>query len=464
MDARALLSENAVDLIRLYFMWKSSPIESLNFSLDEMKTRPYQIVSTLHNLHVYFRQNSEFDKFDRHRHSLAWAVEKNLLSPTELWLLSKLQRLAGEVTESFARCRFHEGAKAIDEFVINQLSQTYVPLTRNVIWDDSAENLDRRLAVYAVIAQALRQIDIMLHPLAPFISDYLYLTCFGAEKKSVLLETWPERNERFVDAKLETAFDIVKEIVSLANAARNAAGLKRRWPIREALICSADAESLGTAGVSAALESRLNVERHRIIPIAGGSQLARVTSLVENKIPVEVSVSLVRKNVAPRVKADIAKVLKAFESVDKLSLLHLLKSGRFNLSYDGGGKTLELVPSDVEISYRAAQGYSSSERADLVVLISTGRDKALTSKGLLRDLARQLQQLRKERQYNPTHILAAAYVSGLENEEVSALSGMKDMLTFLVRVKSAILSKEPLSNIAYKPIEIDGREFQISVE
>jgi hypothetical protein len=82
----------------------------------------------------------------------------------------------------------------------------------------------------------------------------------------------------------------------------------------------------------------------------------------------------------------------------------------------------------------------------------------------LRDLARQLQQLRKERQYNPTHILAAAYVSGLENEEVSALSGMKDMLTFLVRVKSAILSKEPLSNIAYKPIEIDGREFQISVE
>ncbi|MGI0049644.1 MAG: class I tRNA ligase family protein, partial [Nitrososphaera sp.] len=64
IEARTLLSDNPVDLVRLYFMWKSSPIESLNFSLDEMKTRPYQIVSTLHNLHVYFKQNSEFDKFD----------------------------------------------------------------------------------------------------------------------------------------------------------------------------------------------------------------------------------------------------------------------------------------------------------------------------------------------------------------------------------------------------------------
>jgi hypothetical protein len=82
----------------------------------------------------------------------------------------------------------------------------------------------------------------------------------------------------------------------------------------------------------------------------------------------------------------------------------------------------------------------------------------------LRDLARQLQQLRKERQYNPTHILAAAYVAGLDDEEVSALAGMKDMLTYLVRVKNAVLSKEPLPDIAYKSIEIDGREFRISVE
>jgi isoleucyl-tRNA synthetase len=461
IEARTLLSDNPVDLVRLYFMWKSSPIESLNFSLDEMKTRPYQIMSTLHNLHVYFKQNSEFDKFDQDRHTLQWVADSNLLGPTEVWLLSKLQGLISEVTDSFERCRFHEGAKAIDEFIINHLSQTYVPLTRNIIWDDSAENLDRRLAVYSVIAHVLVQIDIILHPLSPFITEYLYLTCFG-KKKSVLLADWPKRDEKLVNAKVELAFDTIKEVVSLANAARNLAGLKRRWPIKEVMICGQDVKPLDSEGVSDALKSQLNAGQYRLVEIEAGSQLEKVASLLDSKMPISVTVELVRKNVAPRVKADIGKVAQAFEGADKLSLLNSLRSGSYSLAYDG--KAVELTPADVEVSYKAAEGYSSSERDDLVVFISTTRDKGLIAKGLLRDLARQLQQLRKERQYNPTDILDAAFVAGLDDEEIVTLSVMNDELTYLVRVKNVVLSKEPTDNVNYKTVDIDGREFKISVE
>ncbi len=461
LDARKLLSENPVDLVRLYFMWKSSPIESLNFSLDEMRTRPYQILSTLHNLHVYFKQNSEFDKFDPSMHTVKWAIERIAVGITDMWMLSKLQRLVEGVTDSFARCRFHEGAKAIDEFIINHLSQTYVPLTRNIIWDDSTENLDKRLAVYAVLRHVLSRINIMLHPLSPFITDYLYLTCFG-DKKSVLLETWPVKDDLLTDDKLEEAFGTMKEIVSLANSARNLASLKRRWPIREALLCLPGTESLGMPGISEALEGQLNAEHYKLIKIASGSQLAKVASLLENKMPIDVSVSLVWKNVAPRVKADIAKVAAAFDNVEKVALIESLKSGTSQLTYDD--KTVELSLSDVDISYKASEGYSSSERGDLVVLISTARDKGLTYRGLLRDLARHLQQLRKERQYNPTDILSSAFIAGLEEDEVAALAAMKDSLTYLVRVKDATLSKEKQPSANYYPIEIDGREFHISVE
>ncbi len=465
IEARALLSDNPVDLVRLYFMWKSSPIESLNFSLDEMKTRSYQILSTLHNLHVYFKQNSEFDKFDQDRHTLQWVTDNSLFGQTEVWLLSKLQGLISEVTDSFARCRFHEGAKAIDEFIINHLSQTYVPLTRNIIWDDSAENLDRRLAVYSVLGHVLMQIDVMLHPLSPFITEYLYLTCFGKRKKSsILLASWPRRDEKLMNAKVESAFDRIKEIVSLANAARNIAGLKRRWPIKQVMICGHGLQSLDIEGVSDALKSQLNTGHYRLVEIAAGSQLEKVAGLLDSKMPISVSVELVRKNVAPRVKADIGKVAQAFESVDKMSLLSSLRSGSYSLAYDNGSKAVDLSPSDIEVAYKAAEGYSSSERGDLVVFISTIRDKDLTAKGLLRDLARQLQQLRKERQYNPTDILNAAYVAGLDGEEIAALTAMKDELTYLVRIKNIALSIEPLDKVNYKSIEIDGREFKISVE
>jgi isoleucyl-tRNA synthetase len=88
----------------------------------------------------------------------------------------------------------------------------------------------------------------------------------------------------------------------------------------------------------------------------------------------------------------------------------------------------------------------------------------LIGKGLLRDLARQLQQLRKERQYNPTDIVNGAYIAGLAEDEVATLSVMKDELTYLVRVKKVIFLEEPVMNVRYKVVEIDGREFKISVE
>jgi isoleucyl-tRNA synthetase len=368
------------------------------------------------------------------------------------------------MTSSFERCRFHEGAKAIDEFIINHLSQTYVPLTRNVIWDDSAENLDRRLAVYAVLGHVLAQIDITLHPLSPFISEYLYQACFGV-KKSVLLERWPERDDRLSDAKVEGAFDMIKEVVSLANAARNLAGLKRRWPVHDAIICGTHTElkPLEVAGVSDALKGQLNCEQYTVVQITGGSQLDKVSGLLEKKLPVVVNVSLVRKSIAPRVKAGINAAVQAFESADKIKMLAALKLyGKHTLFYGTG--SVELAPEDVEIIYTAADGYSLAERGNLVVFVSTKRDGGLMAKGLLRDLARNLQQLRKERQYNPTDVLSAAYVAGLDNDEIASLSSLKDEMTYLVRVKEAILSKEPLEKVAYKQVEIDGREFRVSVE
>jgi isoleucyl-tRNA synthetase len=180
-------------------------------------------------------------------------------------------------------------------------------------------------------------------------------------------------------------------------------------------------------------------------------------------MPISVNISLVRRNIAARVKADINRVAEAFERVDKLELVRSLqKSQEYLLAYKG--KTIKLSPSDVEIAYKASDGYSCSERDGLVVFVSSIRDKDLIAEGLLRDLARQLQQLRKERQYNPTDIVDAAYVAGLTGEEIARLSVMKDELIYLVRVKSVFLLENAAMNVNYKVVEIDGREFKISVQ
>ena len=93
-----LLEKYPVDLVRFYFIWKASPIEPLSFSTDELMSRPYQVINTLFNLHLYFKQNSEYDDFDASK-TISWAKENQLLLSPDIWLLSKLQKLIKKITE-----------------------------------------------------------------------------------------------------------------------------------------------------------------------------------------------------------------------------------------------------------------------------------------------------------------------------------------------------------------------------
>ena len=76
IDAVKMAEENSADLLRLYFTLKSSPIEPLSFSAKEMRTRSYQILSTLYHMHLYFEQNSAYDAYDLAEHTVQWAKKE----------------------------------------------------------------------------------------------------------------------------------------------------------------------------------------------------------------------------------------------------------------------------------------------------------------------------------------------------------------------------------------------------
>jgi isoleucyl-tRNA synthetase len=137
-------------------------------------------------------------------------------------------------------------------------------------------------------------------------------------------------------------------------------------------------------------------------------------------------------------------------------------TGKYTISYDES-HLIDLSPTDLEFSYLAKDGYVISERDDLIVFLETTRDKQLIMKGMLRDLSRNLQQLRKERGYSPTDVAPAAYVANLNEDEIASLGKMKDEFTHLVRVKTIFLTKDVVKNINYKVVKLDERSIEISV-
>nr|AIF04619.1 isoleucyl-tRNA synthetase (IARS, ileS) [uncultured marine thaumarchaeote KM3_175_E11] len=459
LDAADLLDEYPVDLVRFYFMWKSSPIETLNFSTKELMSRPYQILSTLFHIHLYFKQNSEYDKFNINEATVGWAKDNDMLTSTDIWLLSKLQKTIEISTMSNIECKFHESASAVEDFLINSLSQIYIPITKIELWNDDENKKDRRHVIYAIIAESLKTLDILIHPFSPFTSEYLYTTTFG-DKESILLETWPKSTPALVNESVEESFDIMNEIVSVCAAARMKGKLKRRWPLKHALICVEKGLQKKIELLSELLQSQLNVEDYKIIELENHEGISEMLEMKKSGVPVIPKIELNRKTIGPKAKQNLGKLLEIFSETKPDEIIQGLEKDS-SFTFDVNGTKISLDTDDFIIEFDVQEGFTFSRRNNLIGVISTERNDELMAKGLIKDLARRLQALRKERGYNPTDVLNTASILDLDEESLSMIKNKTEELSFLVRVKQVNFTQTCKK---YKDDDIDGQKIRISVE
>jgi len=458
LEGKELLQKYPTDLIRFYFMWKASPIEPLSFSTDELMSRPYQVINTLFNLHLYFKQNSQYDNFDKSS-SIEWAKQNDLLTSPDIWLLSKLQKLVQTMTEKNQSCKFHESAKAIDDFIINNLSQIYIPITRGELWDEDEEKKNRRLAIYSVLDKVLKTLDILIHPFCPFTSEYLYQTVFDGEQ-SILLDKWPQPQESLNNEKIEESFDIMKDVVSTSSAARMKGKLKRRWPLNEAQICVKKDQKMKLESLSTLLQSQLNVEKFSIVETEKESGLDQIIELEQLGLPVKPVIELERKRIGPKAKQHMGKLVAIFNETNPEEISSSLqKDGKYDFDIDG--EIISLDTEDFVVDFDAGENFAMAKRENYIVFISTARNKELMAKGLIKDIARRLQTLRKERGYNPTDVLETASILDLDEESLEMIKEKNKDLSFLVRVKQINFVE---SCKEYKDDDIDGQKIRISVE
>jgi len=459
LDAADLLDKYPVDLVRFYFMWKSSPIETLNFSTKELMSRPYQILSTLFHIHLYFKQNSEYDKFNINEATVGWAKDNDMLTSTDIWLLSKLQKTIELSTKSNNECKFHESASVIEDFLINSLSQIYIPITKPELWNDDETKKDRRHVIYAIIAKSLKTLDILIHPFSPFTSEYLYMTTFG-DKKSILLESWPKPTPTLVNESVEESFDIMNEIVSVCAAARMKGKLKRRWPLKHAIICVEKGLQKKIEPLFELLHTQLNVEHYKIKELENHEGISEMLEMARSDIPVTPRIELNRKTIGPKAKQNLGKLLETFSLTKPTEIIKGLQQEN-SFTFDVNGTKISLDTNDFIIEFDVQEGFTFSRRNNLIGIISTERNEELMAKGLIKDLARRLQALRKERGYNPTDVLNIASILDLDEESLAMIKNKTEELSFLVRVKQVNFTQTCKK---YKDDDIDGQKIKISVE
>lgn len=155
--------------------------------------------------------------------------EKDLkeLKPEDKWIISKLNSLIKEATNSFEAYVYHKAVSSLNWFVTEEFSRTYIKLIRNRK-DKSASN-----TMNFVLINLLK----LMSPVLPHLSEYIYQD-FKKDgmQESIHLLSFPEPNEKLINSGLEKEFSLVKEITQSVLALREKEKLRLRWKLKELVI------------------------------------------------------------------------------------------------------------------------------------------------------------------------------------------------------------------------------------
>jgi len=412
------------DALRFYTL-QTTVWEDFRFSWNavEAVARDLQIIW---NVYAFATLYMSLDKFA----PLKWPLQRlsRFYRQEDKWLLSRTERLVQDVSEHNEEMEFHHSARALRDFVIEDLSHWYIRLVRRRFWLEKKSR--DKLAAYAVLHHALRTWLSLAAPMMPFVTETIYRESFrGTEPKgpeTVHMTRWPVASRRWINKTLEEEVKIVQHISEGVASARQSKKIKLRQPVSDILVVSDKPVVRRTVkSLHDLLLQQTNAKHLRLVGITEAERLKRL--IVEPNF----------KSVGPAFRGDANKVAQALRTKDGRELLRAFKGdGHFPLKTDHEDYkiTSEMVTLREEMPENYALG--SFDEGRVYVDLTIPAD--LVREGFVRDVIRRLQEMRKRLDL-PVDAFADTFISVADPERLGWLEDERDLLMEEVRAKTLLL-------------------------
>jgi isoleucyl-tRNA synthetase len=380
IDPWSILDTRGADPLRWWMFSQGSPWTSTRAGLSAIDASLRETLATLWNTFSFFTTYASLNQFDPNDPEVPAFEERSAI---DQWILSRVEGVTDAVTAALDGYEPLGGASALAQ-LIDDLSNWYVRRSRRRFWrtDPNAPRSDS-LAAQATLLEALQRVTILMAPFCPLLTERLYQELNDvSDNDSVHLVDWPAANPRRRNETLEASMDVARRLTSLGRAARADAGVKVRQPLARALVFLAPSSPLPPAGI---VEDELNVD-----VLEYGRELAEVLKfeLVPNF-----------RVVGPRL-GEAAKELKpALAALDSVAAAAALESGgTVTVTLSTG--TFELTSEDVELRVQGKGSFAVSRDGAEVIALDLTLDDDLRRRGYLRDVVRQVQDLRKNSRFD----------------------------------------------------------------
>ncbi len=379
IDPFETMREYGPDATRWYMISNANPWDNLKFDLEGVAEVKRKFFGTLYNTYSFFSLYANIDGFEYAENDIA----KEKRPEIDRWILSELNTLISKVESYYEDYEPTKAARAIQEFVGENLSNWYVRLCRRRFW--KGEYQEDKISAYQTLYTCLLNVSKLAAPIAPFFMDNLYrdLTknVSSNEISSVHLAEFPEADVSWIDADLERKMQKAQNISSMVLSLRKKEMIKVRQPLQKIMIPVMDEQDRNDIeAVSNLITSEVNVKEVELLDDAAGILVKKIKPNF--------------KVLGPKYGANMRLVNQAIQALGDEEINRMEKEGQIEMEVNGNKEILLL--DEVEISTEDIEGWLVANQGNLTVALDVSINKDLKDEGIARELVNRIQNMRKE--------------------------------------------------------------------
>lgn len=440
VDPNIILDHEGADALRWYLISANAPWMSTRFYEEAVKDTLGRFILTFWNSYNFFTTYASLDRFDPEKDMIPVSKRGFL----DKWVLSRFNRLIGEIHTFIETFEIHKAARAIERFIIDDFSNWYLRRSRKRLWVE--ERTEDKLSGYSSMYDIFLGLSKLLAPFIPFITEETYQNLRTDKMpESIHLCDYLTPDEKAIDDMLEKGMGQIRELVEVGRALRSKIGIKIRYPLSDAtIVCSKEIEN-SIKDLLGLLKEELNVKT---------ISFARDTSQFMTK-----SVKPIYSHLGPKYKEKTKGIIDALELLDKQEIYEeLTKNNEVKITVDN--EAIKLTDEDFEIVENEKEHVARADAEDATLFLNTILTPELEAEGFAREIIRRIQSMRKELDLDVEDRISTEINVG--SEKKMALQKWEDYIKGETRSKTVSFVEKPAGKLV-KKWKIDELDAEIGI-
>ena len=220
VDPWEMIEKYGSDTLRWYFYTVNQPGDYKRFDETDLVKTQRKFILTLANTLAFYNTYKTNKAHSTHRS--ATYLDK--------WIVSRLHSLGADTVKKLDSYDVTGSARAIEAFVIDDLSNWYVRRSRRRF--QSPKSPKEKKEAEGTLAYVLTELAKLCAPFVPFLSEHIYRELsVNSKASSVHWENFPKADKKLINLKLENEMASARKIVEQAHEMRAKAGIRVRQPL-----------------------------------------------------------------------------------------------------------------------------------------------------------------------------------------------------------------------------------------